>query len=1336
VSAGEGWEATPLDLAADDPEPALDDLIARLRLELLVAAGGSDEQHELLADLAFNLIERHERTAAELPAGTAGTADLDEAIGHLEQVRRGLPPGPERAELLVVLAEVYAMRGGAAPTPADLDGMIECLGELWDWLPGDDPARPQVAARLGLALGSRVLLHARAGHRPPDLDRATAALTAAEHSLGDDEDRELRDAVVAMLGLVLGARVLFRLQAGATPDDELDDAVQRLERAMAVAGDDDALAMCRQLLGRLLLLRALPPTLRLAAGGVQPGWVAGPGPEALPAPALSDLDRAIEELGAAVDSPVDDLAFTGVTLALLGQALLLRGANGRAPAERDRVIDCLAGARERLPEALAGSAELAAAFGMLVGARSRGRDVRPGDAEAASEALGAAERLLQPGHPLLAAILREHGLVLMLKGKRDHSLDDLSRAAECLTAAVELLAEDHPQRLDTLGVLGTLYVGAVTIGTLPTPMSRGIALLSNALSPPPADPTRHATFRWSLGMALAIQGVRERRDQDIDAALRQLTEAAALLPTGHEVRLNALFGRALVLVDRFGVRGEVQDLDAGAAQLEELDRLLADRDPDAIGPDQLDRATVRAALGDVRLKQATHRRELDQLGDPAAGAVKELRVGLGALPAGDLARARLQSELGMAILGQGVAQRDSGAIRAGVEQIVAAAGAAPEGHADRGVLLGRAGYALASYGELHGDPDALDQGIALLGQGLSEAPFGVGDRVGQLFGLGHALVSRHQRGRDRRDLDTGIARLEEARATLEAQPASPMAATLLTELAEAYRVRSDPDRDDLLQSVETARAALREHARNVFLQTGAERGLALARAASEEVLKSALWCLADGRPDLAVEALETGRGLVLHAATVAVDVPALLREAGHAILADEWEAAAVTGEPPGEFGNLDLREGLAVPPEIPDDLRYRVLTALDGAQAMDRLLSPPTVPEIAAALRVGGKDALVYLLPRYEHAPGRAVVVSAVGEVTELPLYLLHSEPSSQAAEYAAAQREVLTSAAQHGEHERAVARWRAALEGLCDWAWEAAVAPLLDHVAGWRLGHPPRITLVPVGLLGAVPWHAARTREGMPGDRYRHACQLAVFSYAASARQLVDTIRRPRRALDSAPVIVANPTGDLPAAMLEARTLFECHYPEAVYLGRPARLAAGTGTPDEVLAALPTVERSGASMLHLACHARTGRSSATAHLGLAGANLPVTRILRQAHSRAAEAPGGLVVLAACTSDLTERDHDEALTLATTFLAAGAGSVVGSRWGVDDIRTALLMIMFHHYLNEGDAQPADALRAAQLWMLDPDRAVPFGMPSVLADAATRPGLDDVLAWAGFASHGQ
>ena len=77
---------------------------------------------------------------------------------------------------------------------------------------------------------------------------------------------------------------------------------------------------------------------------------------------------------------------------------------------------------------------------------------------------------------------------------------------------------------------------------------------------------------------------------------------------------------------------------------------------------------------------------------------------------------------------------------------------------------------------------------------------------------------------------------------------------------------------------------------------------------------------------------------------------------------------------------------------------------------------------------------------------------------------------------------------------------------------------------------------------------------------------------------------------------------------------------------------------------------------------------------------LPVSRILAQARRRDPDAPGGLVVLAACTSDLAVADYDEALTLASAFLAACAARAIGARWAVRDEYTALLMFMFHHYL--------------------------------------------------------
>ena len=115
---------------------------------------------------------------------------------------------------------------------------------------------------------------------------------------------------------------------------------------------------------------------------------------------------------------------------------------------------------------------------------------------------------------------------------------------------------------------------------------------------------------------------------------------------------------------------------------------------------------------------------------------------------------------------------------------------------------------------------------------------------------------------------------------------------------------------------------------------------------------------------------------------------------------------------------------------------------------------------------------------------------------------------------------------------------------------------------------------------------------------------------------------------------------------------------------------------------------------------------------------------------------GGLVVLASCLTDVAEADYDEALTVATAFLSAGATGVVGARWSVEDGHTALFMAVFHRYLNGGYRHPAQALRSAQLWMPDPGRAVPPGVPEVVRGVTAPPDLADPVAWAGFAYQGR
>jgi CHAT domain-containing protein len=190
---------------------------------------------------------------------------------------------------------------------------------------------------------------------------------------------------------------------------------------------------------------------------------------------------------------------------------------------------------------------------------------------------------------------------------------------------------------------------------------------------------------------------------------------------------------------------------------------------------------------------------------------------------------------------------------------------------------------------------------------------------------------------------------------------------------------------------------------------------------------------------------------------------------------------------------------------------------------------------------------------------------------------------------------------------------------------------------------------------------------------------------------------------------------------------------------------------PGDVLAALPHGGRPGASMLHFGCHGRVSLPVFKSSLRLGSApgsgeiSVSVSDILRRARTgqqpTGQSRPGGLAVLASCLTDVTEADYDEALTLATAFIAAGSAGVVAARWSVPEAATALCMAAFHQFLNETGDDPAGALRRAQLWMLDPDRKVPESWPDILRqeaalDGPDGPNLTSTETWAGFAYQGR
>lgn len=619
------------------------------------------------------------------------------------------------------------------------------------------------------------------------------------------------------------------------------------------------------------------------------------------------------------------------------------------------------------------------------------------------------------------------------------------------------------------------------------------------------------------------------------------------------------------------------------------------------------------------------------------------------------------------------------------------------------------------------DPACALEAVSLLGEGVGSVARDDSRWVSFAFQL--ALAQRHVA---EQNITSGVPRPghgDEAIALLtrtvdtSGGPAHPMWSEVCFALADALRARGNAAspggsaRSDFEEARRLGLEAVDGILRNVLLQSGTDHAAQSAQLVGPQALDVAGWCLADGAHDEAVRSLDAGRGLTLHAATVRTSVPAMLDTLGMADLANAWRRAEPSVPPPP--GRSALAAAAAGPSGPPSRLRRRVLEVLDGSPYRERLLDVPSPHRMGGALRAMGRTALVYLLPGGQGRPGTALVVTADGRVQPVPLPALYAAaPRFEAYRDAARIAGGPPTNGSQVPGPAASGRYRQELDRLCGWAGSEVMAPLLDAVT--RPGErEPSLVLVPMGELGAVPWHAARLPSG------RYVCQEAEISYTPSARLLCEVAGRRSTGVRRA-VVVGDPTGNLYHAGVEARAIHGEFYPEGTLLG------TATATPANVAA---RVARQGGGVLHLACHgnvAQGGRHSS--YLELSGGHLPAEELTEGA-SRFRDLD--LVVLAACRSNVSGHGWDEAYSLSTAFLVAGARSVVGSLWPVPDDATSLLMYMTHHYLNAEGLTPGSALRRAQLWMLDAGRQAPPGMPADMGARVGRIDGSDLVGWAGF-----
>lgn len=828
------------------------------------------------------------------------------------------------------------------------------------------------------------------------------------------------------------------------------------------------------------------------------------------------------------------------------------------------------------------------------------------------------------------------------------------------------------------------------------------------------------------------EALRNGDPQALNEMLRKLRSVQDMPPPGPDPTLGIEALMALLLNVSAGVGGTIQDQSAGRAHVDAIARYFENYDG-PLPPGFRDPAVLGRA-------QALYAKVLDageaDDGETLRGLVDDAEELARTVPEGHPLRFVAELTLGAALTRLGAVIGDLELVRRGTPLL------------ETGMSGARAsGFPFAESTPLPTVPDFALLRAAFSGgtaPGVDHVPPPADASTDEVYSAALSAGLQYALTHDQSVLDMHIDELERVRDAVREGKAPRIAAEALWRLAEAYRERGVRDQNvQDIRALGAAEEALTALAADVLLQAGAEHGLLTARSGANRGVQAALWAASQGRLHEAVAVLELGRALVLHAASTSSAVPELLDADGYHELAEAWREAVAPG---ADGGPGDAREQ-GVPGELPSTLRRRALEAL-GYRGRGGLPGTPTPADLADGVAASGADALVYLVPGEDAEAGVAIIVAPERGVAMKVLPLLSGAENGPVERYldATALRDAAV------PDDTAAARsWEESLGALCDWAHDVLgpVVSALEEAlrsGGDRAEDPLRLVLVPCGRLGIVPWHAAR---GPGGTSPAYLCRTTVFSYAASGSQFLRTVRRAPRDPAAAPVLLADPTLGLTYAEVEVLALRDAFYPRARLCGGMFEVPEDEllpGTPDEVLGFLTD----GASLLHVASHGSAGVRPTVSALHLAAASagdplaeaesmdpgeLTVTRLLDQPVRRQAPADGPLVVLSACRTDLSTRDHDEALTLTTAFVSSGARDVVGSRWAADDGTAALLMAVFHHYLNVEGLSPVDALRAAQLWMLDPGHENPGSLSGVLLRLAERADLDRVPLWAAFIHQG-
>jgi CHAT domain-containing protein len=425
----------------------------------------------------------------------------------------------------------------------------------------------------------------------------------------------------------------------------------------------------------------------------------------------------------------------------------------------------------------------------------------------------------------------------------------------------------------------------------------------------------------------------------------------------------------------------------------------------------------------------------------------------------------------------------------------------------------------------------------------------------------------------------------------------------------------------------------------------------------------------------AVIALETGLARLLSEA-LARDRADLeqLKTIGHADLYDRYKQI------------VEKWHFLTQQPEINQDALRATRDELDATieaiqqiQGFEQFLKPPTFATIQQAAQ---DTTLIYILAT--EAGGLALLVGEkiipvwLPALTDIDLHnILNNED----------QTGYLDSYFNRKENQKA---WHTALDTTTEWLWQTVMAPIIDAL-------PPqsKVTLIPVGLLGLLPLHAAWTTYSDTPNNRIYAMDVLNIHYSPNARTLTEARLIAERVTPDTLLAVDEPlpvhAEPLPHSTHEVQSIIS-HFPKF------HQFQHQNATREAILNALPHC-----TVLHFSCHGLAQLDNPLSS-GLVMACLDDNKeqFITLADVLNLRLTGvRLATLSACETNISGTTlPDEVVNFSAGLLQAGVAGVIASLWSVEGLSTLMLMTYFYELWQTEQLEPIEALRQAQQWMKD------------------------------------